>query len=218
MFKADTKLHRTDGSNDFDFRYLADFVIEYFDVSKKLTETAFCVTKNRFFLIRFLICVYRTTVRGCCLADREKLFDFSTLPIGLSSIFEHFFRFFWKTFLFSFNRYFSNSPLLETTHALYHKLFSLVNCFQGIFSSFFRFFSKPCRTCFDCPVRFGQLVYPITNGFICQLFFGTFFRFFPIFFQTGFSSSQGPSLRQLAYIITLYRPCQLFLCLFCHYF
>ncbi len=35
---------------------------EYY-CSKKLTETAFCVTKNRFFPILFLICVKRTTVR-----------------------------------------------------------------------------------------------------------------------------------------------------------
>ena len=129
-----------------------------------------------------------------------------------------FFDFFGKLFCFL-------STVISATRLCLRQLMHyIISCFRlsTVFRAFFQvfsdFFSKPCRTCFDCPVRFGQLVYPITNGFICQLFFGTFFRFFPIFFQTGFSSSQGPSLRQLAYIITLYRPCQLFLCLFCHYF
>ena len=154
---------------------------------------------------------------GCCLCIGR---SFSILAHFLSACQAFLITFsdFFENFLFSFNRYLSDFLSLETACISYHKLSCLVNCFRGTFSSFSGFFSKPCRTCFCFPVRSGQLVYPITNGFICQLFFGTFFRFFPIYFQTGFSSSQGPSLRQLAYIITLYRDCQLFLSLFLTFF
>ncbi len=53
----------TDGSNlnKFSLSLLTLYLSTI--CSKKLTETAFCVTKNRFFLILFLICVNRTTVR-----------------------------------------------------------------------------------------------------------------------------------------------------------
>ena len=98
MFKADAELNRIDGSNEI--RYLADFVLSTL-MLKKLTETAFCVTKNRFFPILFLICVYRTTVRAVTLF-RGELGYYNILSMSVSSVFHNFFRIFLEFFSESF--------------------------------------------------------------------------------------------------------------------
>ena len=132
MFKADTGL--TVPTALTKIRYLADFVLSTL-MLKKLTEIAFCVTKNRFFLIRFLICVNRTTVRRCPLSRRE-LDHYIILSYAASSIFDRFFAFFSDFFLrCSFaaaRRDLPSDSLLILSHRM-----GKVNCFSHFFYIFF---------------------------------------------------------------------------------
>ena len=152
---------------------------------KKIDRNCFLCYKKSFLSYSIFNLHLPNNSSGCCLCIGR---SFSILAHFLSACQAFLITFsdFFENFLFSFNRYLSDFLSLETACISYHKLPCLVNCFWDIFLSFFRFFSKSCRTSFQCPVRFRQLVYPITNGFICQLFFGIFFRFFRSFFRSIF--------------------------------
>ena len=112
MFKADAELNRIDGSNEI--RYLADFVLSTL-MLKKLTETAFCVTKNRFFLIRFLICVDRTTARVLSPSRRELAY-YNILLLTASRVLMHFFGIFSDFFLNFRKRISLSDSLLILSH------------------------------------------------------------------------------------------------------
>ena len=176
MFKADTKLHRTDGSNDFDFRYLADFVIEYFDVSKKLTETAFCVTKNRFFLIRFLICVTEQQFGLLPRWGSAWLLYHSLLSLvkHFSQLFSDFFRNFFGIFS-AFRKTFLRTAFLRDSFDIISYPISNVKHFSQLFSDFFRKVFRFLRIRQVARPSSRQLVHSITFRFDCQAFFATFF-------------------------------------------
>ena len=122
-------------------RYLfADFVFEYyFDCSKKIDRNCFCVTKNRFFLIRFLICVIQATAWLLCPSRGELDYHIIT-HIGLSSVFRHFFEIFSDFFKNFFRpikfRYFV-VHISRTACSFYHSPDGMSTVFHNFFSFFF---------------------------------------------------------------------------------
>ena len=157
MFKADTRLIVPTALTIFVI--LADFALST-DVSKKLTETAFCVTINRFFLIRFLICIDRTTVRVAVSLVGESLFILAHLLLTCQAFFVIFFDLFLKTFLFSFDRYLNDACRLQ--QLAYHitsciRLSTVFAVLFEVFSDFFHprnFFLRSAR-----PLRTAWLSY-----------------------------------------------------------
>ncbi len=100
---------------------------------KKLTETAFCVTKNRFFLIRFLICVDRTTARVPSPSRRELAY-YNILLLTASSVLMHFFGIFF--------RFFSELPQAHLSFGQLAYSITLKRESQLFFALFFIFFEK----------------------------------------------------------------------------
>ena len=156
MFKADTGL--TVSTALTIFVILADFVLSTL-MLKKLTETAFCVTKNRFFPILFLICNYRTTVRAVTLF-RGELGYYNILSISLSSVFHNFFRIFLEFFFGVFRTPRIPSEMLSSRSdslAILSHLFMKVNCFSRFFCLFLWFFCDYFLATIYCVFDFSML-------------------------------------------------------------
>ena len=124
--------------------------------SKKLTETVFCVTKNRFFLILFLICVNRTTVRRST-SWRSELVYHTILRKRLSSIFCNFFRIFSEFFYISFDPI-SCCLALRTACLSYHNGNLKSTVFRNFFHKFFDFFC----------LFFGHTIYCVFPSLVIQ--------------------------------------------------
>ena len=117
--------------------------------SKKLTETAFCVTKNRFFLIRFLICITKQQL-GLVRSHSVSFAIIAQLPLGCQAFFTTFFEIF-SEFSEAISESFCCLALADSLFILSYP-YSKVNCFSQLFFGFFTkilsFFRHHNRLCF----------------------------------------------------------------------
>ena len=158
---------------------------------KKIDRNCFLCYKKSFLSYSIFNLHWPNNSSGCCLFGGREPFYFSTSPIDLSSVFRHFFRSFFENFFVFVWPVFEWRLPLAATRISYHKLHLVVNCFCGAFLKFFQiFFIRGTSSCVP-HVRFGQLGYLITNANGCQLFFGTFFRFFQTFFKVPRALPEG---------------------------